>query len=137
MKEKDIMTMSLCTNATGRHAFPISLIGSAKNPKAFGIRSCPLQYFSQTKAWNDGLTCNKWFHQMFLPQVRNRTTKKVALIMVNASSHGASLPDPGGQVSVVFFNLAVLLSTNYWTAALLRQLRFAISMECSRKLWVY
>eukprot|EP00171_Calliarthron_tuberculosum_P019229 IDg19229t1 len=39
---------------------------------------------------------------VFLPNVRKKTSKKVALILDNASSHGSQLLDPKGMVEVLF-----------------------------------
>lgn len=102
MKAKDRITLIITTNASGSHILPPTVIGSSKKPRAFNLRKCPLPYLSQNKAWNDTLTCRKWFCRDFLPAVRQKTSKKVALIMDNASSHGNSLTDPLGQVTVLY-----------------------------------
>lgn len=103
MKAKDRITMVLCSNVTGtQDTLPISLIGSAKKPREFRMSRCPLPYSCWAKAWNNSVTCNTWFHQMFLAQLRKRTAKKVSLIRYNASSHRDPLEDPRRQVRVVF-----------------------------------
>lgn len=102
MKVKDRITLIVATNADGSHKLPLSIIGSEQKPCAFDLRPCPMPYFSQRKAWNDSQTCRKWFIRVFLSAIRKRTSKPVALVMDIASSHGAALVDPTGQVSLFF-----------------------------------
>lgn len=80
--------LNLCTNATGSHALPISIIGSAKQPRAFGLRPYHVHCLisPQKKAWKDGEISRSWFHNVFLPQVRSRTTAEIALVLHNASA---------------------------------------------------
>lgn len=50
LKAKDRLTLLLCTNATGSVRMPTAMIGTAKNPRYFRFKACPLPYLSQTNA---------------------------------------------------------------------------------------
>eukprot|EP00170_Pyropia_yezoensis_P002565 contig_10773_g2569 len=49
MRHMDRVTLVLCTNATGTHKLPVSMIGEAERPMCFrGVgNECPLPYFNQ------------------------------------------------------------------------------------------
>lgn len=99
MKAKDRVTAYMCTDATGRKV-PLSLIGTAKEPRCFRIRASPVMYFSQKNAWSDSRVFKQWWTKVFLPHVRSVTSQKVLLIMDNHSSH-ADLVDPREQVTIL------------------------------------
>ncbi len=81
------MTLITCTNATGTHKIPLAMIGKAEHPRCFRAKSCPLPYKAQKNAWNDYTLTKWWFHDVFLPEVKKRTSNKVALIADNFGSH--------------------------------------------------
>ena len=101
MKVKDRVTIFVTTNATGTDLVPLSLIGKSKNPRCFKNARLRLKYFDQKKAWSDSKVFAKWW-QHFLYYIRNRTTKKVLLILDNCGPHGSELIDPLRQVTVIF-----------------------------------
>ena len=86
-KIKDHVSLVVCANATGSHKISCALIGKAKSPACIKNRVWPVPYFSQNKAWMDKETCWKWFHEVFAPEVRRRTGRRVLLIMDNAPGH--------------------------------------------------
>ena len=93
MKAKDRLTVILCVNATGTFKISPTVIGTAKRPRCF-VRNPPeLPYFNQTSAWND----KKWWHQIFLKEVREWTTSPVALLMDGFSGHNRECSDPLGH----------------------------------------
>lgn len=96
MHMKERITAILCTSATGVK-LPMCIIGTAKSPRIFRTRACPLPYFSQKNAWADSEIFKGWFEHVFLPFVRKQTSNPVALIMDNCSSH-EDVNDPHGQV---------------------------------------
>ena len=103
MKAKDRLTMVLCVNATGSFKCAPLLIGTAKNPLCFRSGTpCPLPYIDQSNGWVDKIRYRHWFQNVFLPAVRNFTSKKVALIMDSCSGHDKECQDPEGQVTVFF-----------------------------------
>ena len=91
-KAKDRVTLITCTNATGTHKIPLVMIGKAENPRCFRAKPCPLPYKAQKNAWNDYRLTKWWFHDVFLPEVKKRTSSKVALIADNFGSHDANDP---------------------------------------------
>lgn len=70
MKAKDRITIIVATNADVSHLLPLTVIGTAKNRKAFNLRKCLEPYLAQKKAWNDSMTCQKWFSGVFLLAIR-------------------------------------------------------------------
>jgi hypothetical protein len=100
-KIKDRVTLVVCANATGSHKISCALIGKAKSPACIKNRAWPVPYFSQNKAWMDKETCWKWFHEVFVPEVRRRTGRRVLLIMDNAPGHFEAFEE--GNIRVVFF----------------------------------
>lgn len=99
MKAKDRVTAYMATSASGRKV-PLSIIGTAKEPRCFKIRGSPIKYFSQKNAWSDTRVFKLWWSEVFLPHVRSVTSEKVLLIMDNHSSH-ADLVDPKEQVKIL------------------------------------
>ena len=53
MKAKDRVTVYVCTNGDGTDLVPLSIIGSAKNPRCFRNGRKKLKYYNQKKAWSD------------------------------------------------------------------------------------
>eukprot|EP00171_Calliarthron_tuberculosum_P005173 IDg5173t1 len=100
MGAKDRVTAYLCANADGSGKVPIAIIGKAKNPRCFRLGRPPVAYFNNRTAWSDGATFQKWFTFVFLPFVQKKTTKKVALLVDNASSH-SNLSNSQEQVSII------------------------------------
>ena len=95
------MSLVVCTNATGTHKIPCTLIGKPKVPACIKNREWPVTYISQNKAWMDVTTCWKWFEEVFYPQVRQRTGRPILLLMDNAPGHFAAFEK--NNVKVVFF----------------------------------
>lgn len=98
MTAKDRITVYFCTNATGTRKMPLTIIGTAANPRCFRTRSPPVKYLSQKRAWSDRRTIGEWW-QAFLTFVRTTTTKPVLLLVESHSIH-ADLVDPRNQVAV-------------------------------------
>jgi DDE superfamily endonuclease/Tc5 transposase DNA-binding domain len=88
MVDKNRVTLVVCCNATNSIKIPITMIGKPKQPECFKyIRACPVPYFDQSAAWMDAEKCQKWFDEVFVPNVRRFTQKKVALVWDNCPSH--------------------------------------------------
>ena len=100
-KAKERVSLVVCTNATGTHKIPCTLIGKPKVPACIKNREWPVTYISQNKAWMDITTCWKWFEEVFYPQVRRRTGCPILLLMDNAPGHLAAFEK--NNVKVVFF----------------------------------
>lgn len=100
MSAEDRVTAYVCTNADGSAKLPMAIIGKSKNPRSFRLGQPEVPYFSQTNAWSDTLTFKRWFHGVFVPFVRKRTSAPVALLMDNCGRHAADLIDHKNQVSI-------------------------------------
>ncbi|GBM31826.1 Jerky -like [Araneus ventricosus] len=96
---KERITIRCCGNASGDHKMKLLMIGKAKKPRSFkGTESnkLPVVYFNQKGAWMTMDIFLRWFHEHFVPEVRNHLqvkglTQKAVLLLDNASSH----PDEG------------------------------------------
>ena len=73
-KSKDRVSVAVCSNVTGTHKIPCTLIGKAKEPRCIKGRNWPIPYYSQKKAWMDVEVCWKWFNKVFFPSIRQRTS---------------------------------------------------------------
>ncbi|KAF5185902.1 Tigger transposable element-derived protein [Thalictrum thalictroides] len=100
-KSKDRISLIVCANATGTHKISCSFIGKPKEPACIKNRIWPVPYFNQAKAWMDVETCWKWFEQIFVPEVRSRTGRRVLLLMDNAPGHFEAFERNG--ITVAFF----------------------------------
>ena len=100
MKSKDRVTAFVCTNACGSEKLPMAIIGKSQKPRCFRNQQPPVPYFSRRNAWADGVTFRRWFWEIFMPHVRGKTNKKVALVMDNCGPHGSDVGDPNGQVDI-------------------------------------
>ncbi len=84
MSANDRISAYVCTNADGSEKLPLAIIGTAKIPRCFRLGRPPVPYFSNKTAWSTSQTFQKWFNYVFLPQIRSRTSKKVAFLVDNA-----------------------------------------------------
>lgn len=103
MRQKERVTLVLCTNATGAHKLPVSMIGTAAVPLCFRGQgnACPLPYFKQKNAWMDHHVYTRWFNTVFLPGVRERHGgASVALILNISATHDVELSAP--NVTLIF-----------------------------------
>lgn len=92
MKAKGRISVYMCTNATGTFRMPMVVIGKRKEPRCLRGKGVPCQIFSQTNAWSDVKTFNKWW-SLILREVRKWTHGPALLLMDGCSSHH-DLVDP-------------------------------------------
>jgi len=98
---KDRVSFVVCANATGSHKISCALIGKAKSPACSSKNHMwPLPYFYQKNAWMDQETCWKWFREVFLVQVRQRTAHRILLLMDDAPGHLGALEQDNVRVEV-------------------------------------
>ena len=100
-KSKDPVSLVVCTNATGTHKIPCTIIGKPKAPACIQGQEWPLPYYNQRKAWMDVETRWKWFNEVFYPEVKKRTYQQVLLLLDNAPGYFDAFERDG--VRVVFF----------------------------------
>ncbi|RHY02159.1 hypothetical protein DYB36_005284 [Aphanomyces astaci] len=85
-RKMERVSLVVCVNATGTHKVPLLMVGKEKAPlSSVGFKSLPVHYMPQIKAWMDATVFNHWVHQVFLPEVKARTTEPVLLLL----EHGA------------------------------------------------
>lgn len=90
---KERGTIMVCANSIGRHRLPLLVIGKSKNPRCFkNIKSLPVAYDSQKKAWMNGEIFKRWYAEQFIPEVKKyqdsiQKRGKVLLLLDNAPSH--------------------------------------------------
>jgi hypothetical protein len=102
-KSKDRVTVSACANASGRIKLSLLLIGKSKRPRCFrNVKTelLPVLYEGQKNAWMTASLFKEWFHNNFVPHVREKLTSfglepKAVLLLDNCSAH----PDPQELVS--------------------------------------
>ncbi|KAK1942484.1 Jerky -like [Phytophthora citrophthora] len=70
------VTVVLSCNSSGRIALPVAVIGKEKLQN-----TSPVPYFMQERAWLDRPTFGRWYSSVFLPFVRERTSKPVLLVV--------------------------------------------------------
>ncbi|XP_065658634.1 jerky protein homolog-like [Hydra vulgaris] len=100
-KSKERVTLAVCSNTTGSHKIPCSMIGKAARPACIVDRTWPIPYFCQKNAWMDVSICWKWFNKVFYPEVKHKTGLSVLLLLDNAHGHFEALER--NLVKVVFF----------------------------------
>jgi hypothetical protein len=100
-KSKDRVSLIVCTNDVGTHKISYALIGKLKAPACIKDRQWHVPYFSQVKAWMDVEMCRKWFNEVFLPEVKKQTGRRVLLLLDNAPGHFEAFER--NNVRIVFF----------------------------------
>eukprot|EP00170_Pyropia_yezoensis_P001482 contig_6513_g1486 len=89
MRSKDRVTFTLCSNATGSHKLPVTMIGKAAQPVCFVGQAnlCPLPYYSPKSAWTDTSVFKMRFHEVCVAGVRTRMRSPVFLFLDNLGCH--------------------------------------------------
>jgi phage anti-repressor protein len=90
---RERMTVMCCANATGNHKLPLVCIGRGKKSRAFTsheVKTMPVNYYSQETAWMDNEIFRQWFHDHFVPNVRQHLRyqglPETALLLIDRSS---------------------------------------------------
>lgn len=107
---KDRVTLLACSNAAGNHKLPLMVIGKSARPRAFkncNMKSLPVYYRNQKKAWMDGKLFKEWFHGQFVPSVRrfseeNHLSPRAILLIDNAPSHPSTEDLCDGEIVAKF-----------------------------------
>jgi len=94
-KSKDRVTLNICSNASGTIKMPVHLIGKAKRPRCFkkvNMELLPVKYTNQKNAWMTTDQFMEWFHNDFVPHVREQLKSlgeepKAVLVLDNCSAH--------------------------------------------------
>ncbi|XP_018577088.1 jerky protein homolog-like [Anoplophora glabripennis] len=78
-KERVTILAMQCSNASGSHKLPLTMIGKSTKPRAFKNLSptaMPVYYRNQRSAWMDSKLFKAWFYEEFVPQVEQHLKKK-------------------------------------------------------------
>lgn len=102
-KQLERVTFTVCANATGTIQLPLHVIGKSKKPRCFRqIREedLPVVYANSRSAWMTEAIFKSWFHDTFVPFVREKRDSmgcepKALLIVDNCSAH----PQPEELIS--------------------------------------
>ena len=94
-KAKERVTLNVCSNVSGTIKLPLHLIGKAQRPRCFKglkIDLLPVKYSGQKNAWMNTKLFHSWFHQDFVPTVRERLKSlgeepNAVLLLDNCSAH--------------------------------------------------
>jgi len=85
-RSKERVTVLLCTNMSGTEKIKPLLIGKSAKPKCFkGIKSLPIDYESNPKAWMTNLLWNKWLKQF--DEKLFMENRKIILFIDNCTAH--------------------------------------------------
>ena len=89
-KDKERITLGLCTNANGSHKLPPLIIGKFQSPRCFkgiNLQNVGVLYKSSKKAWMNSIIFQEWV-STFDKSIRcENKDRKVLLILDNVSSH--------------------------------------------------
>lgn len=92
-KNKERLSIALCSNADGSHKLNPLIIGKYAKPRCFkniNIHNLPIMYRSNAKAWMIVVLFQEWL-QMFDQLVMNRHGgQRVLLLLDNCPSHKLS-----------------------------------------------
>ena len=111
-KSKDRVTINACANASGTIMIPLHLIGKSKRPRCFkgiNMKLLPLKYSGQKSAWMTSALFHDWYHNTFVPYVREKLAAlglecKALLVLDNCSAHPdeKELVSDDGHIKVMF-----------------------------------
>ncbi|KAE9068585.1 hypothetical protein PF005_g27285 [Phytophthora fragariae] len=79
-ERRNRVTLVLSCNSTGRLTLPICMVGREKWPMEV-FSNFPVKYLTQDRAWLDRPTFGSWYSTVFVPFVRDRTSKQVILLV--------------------------------------------------------
>ena len=85
-RSKDRITVLVCANMTGSQKLPLLVIGKFARPRCFrNVRTLPVQYESNTKAWIVSDLFSSWL--LKLDEQFQHENRKVAMVLDNCPAH--------------------------------------------------
>ncbi|GFV63609.1 tigger transposable element-derived protein 2 [Trichonephila clavipes] len=104
------VTLMACSNAFGNHKLPLMVIGKSAKPRAFknvNMKSLPVYYRSQKKAWMNAMLFKEWFHDQFVPAVKkfnkeNDLPQRAIILFDNVPSHPGTEEISSGKIKAIF-----------------------------------
>ncbi len=107
-KSKERVTLNVCSNASGSIKLKLHLIGKSKT-KVLHVDSLPVRYSGQKSAWMTASLFLDWFHEAFVPYVRQELIKlslepRAVLTLDNCSAHPHSdlLVSTCGKITAIY-----------------------------------
>lgn len=102
-ESKERITALLCANAAGTHKCKLMIIGRSAKPRALkNVKSLPVIYKSNKRAWVTQQIFLEWFNNNFVPEVREHMEQsgferncKILLLLDNCPAH----PDVDAMMS--------------------------------------
>lgn len=108
--DKQRITLGLCANAEGTHVLTPLVINKSLKPRAFSKKKTNptklgVYWCANTKAWMTKIRFEKWFHEVFAPEVEAHMLAinqsfKILLLLDNAPGHPQNLEHP--NITVLF-----------------------------------
>lgn len=99
-RSKERITVLLGANMDGTEKLPALVIGKSANPRCFkNVKSLPVEYLSNSKAWMTGDIFEKWLLNLDKRMLRQK--RKILLFVDNCTAH-ARIPKLK-SVKVIFF----------------------------------
>ena len=107
---KDRFTLLFCANASGNLKCKPMMVYRSETPRALKNKNknqLPVFWRSNKTAWATQINFEEWFHQSFVPDVKEFLIQrnlafKVLLLMDNCKSHPQSLQDAHPNIEVMF-----------------------------------
>ncbi|XP_041372694.1 tigger transposable element-derived protein 4-like [Gigantopelta aegis] len=95
-KSKDRITLLVTANMTGTEKLKLLVIGKSAKPRCFkNVRSLPVDYRSNKKAWMTGALFTEWVKD--LDKSMKRQKRKILLLVDNCPAH----PKVSGLTSII------------------------------------
>ena len=92
-RHKQLVTVVMCINADGSHAFPVHYIGKAETPMCLGLpeyKHLKRNYWSQSNGWMDASDFEYWLN-IWYTEVRKISEGPWCLLMDNCGRHGLTV----------------------------------------------
>lgn len=89
-KNKERLTIALCTNADGSHKTEPLIIGKSSKPQCFknvNIKNLPIKYCSNPKAWMLTTVFQDWIQEFNNVIIQKYNGQHVLLLLDNCPSH--------------------------------------------------
>ncbi|XP_052564774.1 tigger transposable element-derived protein 4-like [Culex pipiens pallens] len=99
---KQRITVLCATNMDGSDKLPLLVIGKSKKPRCFkNVKSLPVIYESNSKAWMTSLIFEKWLND--LDRKFGEENRKVLMFVDNCTAHPKRLQDKLININLQFF----------------------------------
>jgi hypothetical protein len=89
-KNKERLSIALCTNADGSHKLNPLVIGKYAKPRCFKnikIQNLPIMYRNNAKAWMLAVLFQEWLKEFDYQMARKYKNQRVLLLLDNCTSH--------------------------------------------------